>query len=149
MKKFFLLAIATVLGVFGASSNAMAGDDRIINASQLPQTARQFISKYFPNEKIAYVKLETGFFDKEYEVVFSSASKVEFDSNGQWKEVDCKYSQVPADVIAPQVKTHVQNTYPGVYIVQVSKDRYDYEVKLTNGLELTFDNKYNLIDIDD
>ena len=36
---------------------------------------------------------------------------------------------------------------PLLYIYH--RDKRDYEVKLTNGLELTFDLKFNLIDIDD
>ena len=39
--------------------------------------------------------------------------------------------------------------YPDTSVVQIDRDKRDYEVKLTNGLELTFDLKFNLIDIDD
>ena len=49
----------------------------------------------------------------------------------------------------PSVSNSLQNRCGALSIVQISRDKHDYEVKLSNGLELTFDLKFNLIDIDD
>jgi hypothetical protein len=33
--------------------------------------------------------------------------------------------------------------------MKIDRDRRDYEISLSNRLELTFDKKFNLVDIDD
>ena len=69
--------------------------------------------------------------------------------DGEWKEVECKYSTVPTAIIPVQIASYVSQNYPDTQIVQIDRDKRDYEVKLTNRLELTFDLNFNLIDIDD
>lgn len=143
MKKIMIL-IAAVLCI-----SAVKADDRPIAADQLPQAARQFIKEYFPSQKVAYAKVDSGIFDTEYEVVFENGSKVEFFKNGEWKEVDCKYSAVPAGIVPSKIATYVKANYSDASIVQIDRDRREWDVKLSNRLELTFDNRFNLIDIDD
>lgn len=146
MKK--LMIMMTLLLAVGTLT-ARADDDRPISVDQLPRTAQQFIKQHFPNEKVAYAKTERGLFETKYEVVFTNSSKVEFASNGEWREVDCKYSTVPVAIIPVQITNYVKDNYPDVSVVQIDRNKRDYEVKLTNGLELTFDLKFNLIEIDD
>ena len=146
MKKLLILAAA----VFALGTSTVSADnDRPISVSELPEKAQQFIRQHFPNEKVSFAKMERVLFDTTYEVIFTSSSKVEFLRNGDWKEVDCKYSTVPAAIIPQQIAQYVSQYYPDTSVVQIDRDKRDYEVKLTNGLELTFDLKFNLIDIDD
>lgn len=146
MKKLLILAAA----VFALGTSTVSADnDRPISVSELPEKAQQFIRQHFPNEKVSFAKMECELFDTTYEVIFTSSSKVEFLRNGDWKEVDCKYSTVPAAIIPQQIAQYVSQYYPDTSVVQIDRDKRDYEVKLTNGLELTFDLKFNLIDIDD
>ena len=146
MKKLLILAAA----VFALGTSTVSADnDRPISVSELPEKAQQFIRQHFPTEKVAFAKMERELFDTTYEVIFTSSSKVEFLKNGDWKEVDCKYSTVPAAIIPQQIAQYVSQYYPDTSVVQIDRDKRDYEVKLTNGLELTFDLKFNLIDIDD
>ncbi|MBQ8423797.1 MAG: PepSY-like domain-containing protein [Coprobacter sp.] len=146
MKKILILAIA--LFTLGTVT-ALADNDRPIAVTQLPQKAQQFIKQHFPNEKVAYAKNEREFLESRYEVVFSSNIKIEFLRNGDWKEVDCKRSTVPAAIVPAQIAEYAKQNYPDAQIVCIDRDRRDYEVKLTNGLSLTFDLKFNLIEIDD
>ena len=146
MKKLLILAAA----VFALGTSTVSADnDRPISVSELPEKAQQFIRQHFPNAKVSFAKMERDLFDTTYEVIFTSSSKVEFLKNGDWKEVDCKYSTVPAAIIPQQIAQYVSQYYPDTSVVQIDRDKRDYEVKLTNGLELTFDLKFNLIDIDD
>ena len=146
MKKLLILAAA----VFALGTSTVSADnDRPISVSELPEKAQQFIRQHFPNAKVSFAKMERELFDTTYEVIFTSSSKVEFLKNGDWKEVDCKYSTVPAAIIPQQIAQYVSQYYPDTSVVQIDRDKRDYEVKLTNGLELTFDLKFNLIDIDD
>ena len=67
MKKYIILAIAIITTGISA---AYADDDRAITKEQLPKAAQEFLSKYFPTQKIALAKEETDFLDKTYEVIF-------------------------------------------------------------------------------
>ena len=146
MKKLLILAAA----VFALGTSTVSADnDRPISVSELPEKAQQFIRQHFPYDKVSFAKMERELFDTTYEVIFTSSSKVEFLKNGDWKEVDCTYSTVPAAIIPQQIAQYVSQYYPDTSVVQIDRDKRDYEVKLTNGLELTFDLKFNLIDIDD
>lgn len=146
MKK--LLILSTILMVLGIAT-ACADNDKPIAVTQLPAKAQQFIKTHFSKEKVALAKLEQEIFETRYEVVFTSGSKVEFLKDGEWKEIDCKYSTVPTAVIPAQIAQYVSQNYPDTKVVQIDRDKRDYEVKITNGLELTFDKQFNLIDIDD
>ncbi len=146
MKKFMLFTLALL--VFGVSV-VWADDDQPIKINQLPEKAQQFIQKHFSKEKVAYAKMERDFMDVSYEVVFTSGTKLEFLKNGNWKEVDCKYSTLPTEIIPQEITKYVSENYPDVKMVKIDRDKRDYEVKLNNKLELTFDLKFNLIDIDD
>ena len=79
-------------------SPAYADHDRAVTTEQMPRQAQEFIARYFPGEKIAYAKKESDFFEVIYEVMFTNGSKVEFRRNGAWKEVDCRYSSLPAGI---------------------------------------------------
>ncbi len=144
--KRIILSLVTLLIMF--TGMAFADNDKPITVDQLPATAKQFIKKYFPNTKVSYAKMDTEIFDKSYEVVFTDGNKVEFDSKGKWKDVDCKFTQVPEGIVPKQIKNHVAVNYNNMTIVEIDRDNRDYEVKLSNGLELKFDLKFNLIEID-
>lgn len=131
-----------------ATNIVMADNDKPITVEQLPAAAKKFIDNHFPDMKISLAKMETEVFEKSYEVIFSNGTKVEFNSKGEWTEVDSKFSQVPAGIIPQQIKDYVSTHYDEVKIVAIERDRRDFEVKLSNGLELKFDLKFNLIDID-
>lgn len=143
--KRFALSIA-LLGLIQTA--AFADDDKPIQFSQLPATAQQFIKQYFGDKKIALAKMESDFFGKNYDVIFANGDKVEFDRSGEWTEVQCKYTQVPDNLIPEQVKKFVTENYPESKVLKFERDRNDYEVKLSNGWELTFDKQYQLIDMD-
>lgn len=145
MKKMLILSLALLTLGFPVH----AGNDRPIRIEQLPETAQQFIREYFPTQKVAYAKTERDFMDVAYEVVFVNSSKVEFSKNGDWKEVDCKYATVPAAIVPQQILTYMKANFPDTEVVRIERDKRECEVKLTNGIELTFDRNYVLVDIDD
>ena len=78
----------------------------------------------------------------------SVPSSVDFNSKGQWTEVDCDGSEVPDAIVPVQIMTYVKGTYPNSRIKEIEKDRRGYEIKLSNNLELSFDKKFNLVDIE-
>lgn len=145
MKKilFALVAIFT----FGIS-NVSADNDKLIKKSELPVQAQQFLDNHFADIKITYAKLERDFLERSYEVVLADGTKLEFTIKGDWKEVDCRYEEVPAAIIPQEIREYVNQNYPGVKILKIEYDRGFYELKLSNRYELTFNKNYNIIDID-
>lgn len=141
----FVLATVFSFGVF----NASADNDKIIAKENLPADAQTFINTYFAGLKISYAKLERDFFEHSYEVVFTDGIKLEFDRKGAWTDVDCRYSEVPSAIVPQAIKGYVKNNYPDAKILKIERSSRDYDVKLSNRLELTFDKKFNIIDIDD
>mgnify|MGYP001775869258 FL=1 len=141
------------IALFFASVMAFAGvasaDDKPITFEQLPAKAQQFIKTNFPQEKIAFTSLDRDIFGDTYDVLFASGTKLEFTDKGEWKEIECKYSTVDEKFIPEQIRKYVTDTYPGTKYVKIEKGKNGYEVELTNGLELTFDRNFVLIDIDD
>ena len=126
-------------------SPAYADHDRAVTTEQMPRQAQEFIARYFPGEKIAYAKKESDFFEVIYEVMFTNGSKVEFRRNGAWKEVDCRYSSLPAGIVSMPIETKVQELYPGAAVIKIERDKQEVEVKLNNGMELTFDRSHNMV----
>lgn len=133
---------------FFSATAVFADNDRPITFDQLPEPARQFIEQHFGERKVALAKMETDFMKKSYEVIFADGCRIEFDGKGDWKEVACKFSEVPAAVISAPIAEYVQANYPEISVVKIEKERRKYEVKLFNRVELTFDMHFNLIDID-
>ena len=144
MKKIALFFVS-VLAFAGVAS----ADDKPITFEQLPAKAQQFIKTNFPQEKIAITTKDVDIFGDSYDVLFASGTKLEFTDSGEWKEIECKYSTVDEKFIPEQIRNYVTGTYPGAKYVKIEKGRNGYEVELTDGLELTFDRNFVLIDIDD
>lgn len=144
MKKLVFLLVC----LFTLQTVARADDDKPIQVSQIPQPAQQFIKQHFADSKIALAKMESDFFYKSYEVIFTNGDKVEFDKKGRWEEVNCKYSSVPVAIIPAAILNYVTTNYPDVKVQKIERDKKEYEVKLSNRTELKFDLKFNLIDID-
>ncbi|MDR2887210.1 MAG: PepSY-like domain-containing protein [Bacteroidales bacterium] len=140
----FLLA-----GLIMMASAAFADNDKPVTVKELPVDAQQFIEKYFPGAKVALAKEENERYYKSYEVIFADGSKIEFDGNGQWTEVDCRSTPVPSGIVPQQIVDYVTANYAGATISDIDRDTRDYEVSLSNRLELTFNLQFNLIDIDD
>ena len=133
MKKLVLLLVC----MFTMHSMMMADNDKPIQVNQLPAKAQTFINTHFKNHKVALAKEEGGMFYKSYDVVFTNGEKIEFDKSGEWKEVACNQSD------------YVKMYYPDAKILQIEIDKNEYEIKLSNRLEIKFDSKMRVIDIDD
>lgn len=145
-KTAFILTLAALLA---AATPVLAGDDRPIEYAKLPTAARQFIASSFADTRVSYAKVDSEWWDTTYEVVFVDGRKVEFEKDGSWKEVSCKFSEVPAKIIPDRIRDYVSATYAGQKIVQIERDRRTCEVKLDGGLDLIFDRDGNLIGMDD
>ena len=146
MKKILLILVA--LFSVGALA-AVADNDKLINKSQLPIAAQQFIDANFAGVDLMYAKEECNILFNSYEVRLANGIKLEFSNKGNWEEVDCQQNEVPAAIVPQPIKEYVDKNYPAEKILKIEKNRNDYEIKLSNRLELKFDKDFNLYDIDD
>lgn len=55
---------------------------------------------------------------------------------------------VPSSLISSEIKDFVKKHYPDAKIVKIEKDKYEYEILLSNRYEIKFDKNYNVIDMD-
>ncbi len=78
-----------------------------------------------------------------------NGEKLEFDKAGEWTEVQCRQSEVPAQIIPEAIRNYVKTNYPDAKILQIERDKKEYEIKLSNRWEIKFDSKMRVIDIDD
>ncbi len=148
MKKFIQKAIMAIVCLVAFQTQAMADTDRPITVNQLPATAQQVIKSHFSGMKVALAKMETGFLEKSYDVIFTTGEKIEFDRDGNWTEIECKRTAVPAKLVPAQIANYVNTNYPGNAILKIEKDRTEYEINLSNGVEIKFNKEFMVIDID-
>jgi hypothetical protein len=146
MKKILFAVLAVF--VFGVAA-VKADNDKVINKNQLPAQAQSFLNQNFSGVNISYAKEERDFLSRSYEVMLVDGSKIEFGSNGNWEEVDCRYGEVPAAVVPQPIKDYIAKNWADAKVIKIERHRSNYELKLSNRLELVFDEDFNIIDIDD
>lgn len=142
--KRFLAAMLLVL-----VSVACTGQDRVISVDDLPKPARELLNEHFKDKQIALVQKDKDGLRTNYDIVFSDGMKMEFDSKGEWTEIDGKPQAVPAAMVPKAIADYVAKTYPGARIQQIDRDRRGYEIELSNGLDVKFNKKLKVVSVDD
>lgn len=128
---------------------AFADDVITQDVNQLPLTARNFINQYFTKPQVAHIKIETDILkNKKYEVLLTNRTEIEFNSEGNWTEVDCKKNAVPAALIPVSVKEYVRQNFPRESITKIER-KGGVEVELTNDYTLKFNKKGRFVGMDD
>ena len=89
-------------------TTALADNDRAIQFNQLPQAAQTFLNSHFKNAKIAMVTAEREWLGQEYKVVFVNGDKIEFDSKGNWENIECKHSTVPKGAVPTAISKYLR-----------------------------------------
>ena len=92
--------------------------------------------------------MDTEVFGKSYEVVFADGDKIEFNKKGEWKEIKCKTSSVPANLVPTKIMYQIKKRYPTQKIIGIETGKEGYEVKLSSGLEIKFNRKFKVVEID-
>lgn len=141
MKKLALFLVTLLTLTFSAK----ADHDQIVTFDQLPQAAQALLKQHFASKVPLVVTMDWD----DYTIVYESGEKVEFDKQGNWKEFDCRTSQVPPELIPEQIKAHVRTAFPGAAIVDLDRNRRGYEIKLNNGLDIEYNRAFQVVEIDD
>lgn len=147
MKKIFLPLVVSLLLLCSISC---AQNTILNNVKELPLKAQSFLTQYFPNEQISYIKMDQDLLEsKKYEIKFTSGADVDFDKNGEWIEVDCKQRAVPTNFIPAPIISYINSKFANSFITQIEKEHWGYTVELNNNLELEFNSKGEFKRIDD
>lgn len=147
MKRIGIILISLAL----ITNMACADNDKVTNnINELPQVSRTFLSNYFNGNKVSHIKIDKDLFlIDSYNVILTDGTSVEFNREGEWKEVKSFQQNIPDTLIPAEVKQYVSQNYPSQKIMTVERGKRKVSVDLANGLELKFDLNGNLIDIDD
>ena len=127
---------------------ANAGNDKPINVNELPAKAQTLLSKHFKGQNVMLATIESGVVSRSYDVVLRNGTKLEFDKKGNLTEIDCKQGIVPSQLIPQPIKNYLKENYRGEAVRKIELNKKEYEVELTNRIDLTFNKHFQLIDID-
>ena len=114
-----MIAICCMLSCF---IQANAGNGKPINVSELPAKAQTVLNQHFKHQN---------------------------DKKGNVTEIDCKQgAAVPGKLIPQAISKYLQNNYPRQTVRKIEFNKNEYEVELTNGLDITFNKRFQVTDID-
>lgn len=145
MKKLIISMMMVLISTSIVLANEVVSRDE----KQLPEMARSFIDSHFSDAKVSYVKIDRGFLSRKYEAVLTNGVEIDFDSRGEWTEIDSKREAIPNSVVPTYIKDYVEKNFNGNFITQIERERRGIVVELDNDLNLIFDNAGNLRKIDD
>ena len=129
-----------LIGFALMANMACADNDKVTNnINELPQVSRTFLSNYFNGNKVSHIKIDKDLFlIDSYDVILTDGTSVEFNRDGEWKEVKSFQQNIPDTLIPAEIRQYVSQNYPGQKIMTVER-----------GKRKKFDLNGNLIDIDD
>ena len=144
MKRILIIVLG--LMTLGCISKA---DERPVRFDRIPVAAQNFIKTNFADNAVVHVTKDDDFVAPDYEVVLDNGTVVHFSNSGSLEKIEAYKSGVPQHLIPEKIREYVTANYPGVVYREYEIDRGKYEVKLSNGLELTFNSLFTLIEVDD
>lgn len=148
MKRIMRILMIAICCMMSFNIVANAGNDKPINVNELPAKAQTLLSKHFKGQKVMLATIESGVVSRNYDVVLRNGTKLEFDKKGDLTEIDCKQGIVPSQLIPQPIKNYLKENYRGEAVRKIEWNKKEYEVELTNGIDLTFNKHFQLIDID-
>ena len=143
--KRILVAIISLMAVVGISK----ADDRQIKFERLPAAAQKFVKTNFADNTVVFVTKDDDLIAPDYEVVLDNGTVLQFSSAGSLEKIEAFRTGVPQNLVPEKINHYVSANYPGTTYREYEQDRGKHEVKLSNGLELTFNSGFTLIEIDD
>lgn len=139
------LALALFIGIVLTNTSCNSGKKTMF--------MNNFVQTYFPNMEII-ASIKDGF---GYDVTLSDYTQISFEGNlfGKldWDEVDCRHANtnttVPAALVPAEITNLVNKLHGNQSIAKIAKDDRGWDIALTNGIELEFDKRFNVVDMDD
>ena len=142
MKKIAVLLIACIACI------ALHAEERHITFGELPKESKMFILTHFKDSTFSKIYIERRASLTQYEVVLTSGLKLQFDRTGVCTEISHKKDEVPNNVIPPKILSAVKAHFPKSRIQKFEHNDRMYEVDLDNGVTITFNSSFRIVDID-
>lgn len=139
--------VMTLIGL-AAFVTALSADDRPIAYEKLPAPAKEYIQTNFPGEKTTMVTKDDDLIFADYTVMLSNGIRLEFEHSGTLTQISSP-NGIPAELVPVSIRNYVQAHYPDAGYLDFEIGKRTYEVKLTNRMELKFNNNFHIIEIDD
>lgn len=141
--------ILITLALAAATFTSATADDRPVSFEQLPQTARTFITANYPDDKVSFATVDDDLIAPDYHVALVSGVMLDFQNNGKLEKIETRNGNIPEGIIPVQIVEAVQRHYPDAVINGYEVGRFTHEVKLSNRLELKFNSRFEVVEIDD
>ena len=121
------------------------GSDSVANVDKLPDLAKTYINNYMSNKEIARVIAD----DDKFQVRFSTGEILEFDIDGNIKEIESP-AGMPQSVVDNRILEDVRAIDPEATIVKIEiENDGDCELKLDNGKTIIYDANCKRMSVDD
>ena len=134
-----------LVGVLSIALWSCSDDDEPVPVTKLPSSAQTFLNTYFDNVDIISVTKDKD----DYDVLLSNGYSVEFNTSGEWTDVDAPVGKtVPTGFYPAAIDTYISSAYSGNGINEISRIDRGYEVELINGTDLYFSADGTYIGID-
>ena len=134
------MILALAVAIF---SIACAAEDKPVTFEQLPTAAKEFINVNYPDEKMSYAFVDDDVIRPDYTVRLANGVEITFEHDGSLEKIETA-GGVPDGVVPVQISDYVKSNYP-----EYEVGRKEYEVKLSNRLELKFNSSFRLKGLDD
>jgi hypothetical protein len=138
-----------IMALLLASMTIVNADDRPVTFNQLPSAAQTFINKNYPGDKVSFATVDDDFIRPDYHVALVSGVMLQFENDGSLEKVETRNGNIPEGIIPVQILQAVNSYYPDATILGYEVGRRSYEVKLSNRLELKFNSRFELVELDD
>ena len=147
MKRLFVLFFA--LSLVPLLSCEKYGEDKPVDFKKLPVPAQTFVNTNYPDVTVSYVTRDDDIIRPDYTVGLVNGVKIDFDNGGAIEKIETLNGEIPEGVIPVQIVDYVKAKYPDTKILEYDVEKYSYEVKLSNRLELKFNTRFALVEIGD
>lgn len=150
MKKHLTLLLVLVLAMTTFTS-CDEEEGYAIDPRDLPSQAWDFLDYYYYDVQLVdayYYGGNGGYYDQAYyRVNLSDGTSVGFDRRGQWYFVYAPWNYgVPYDLVPSRILGFVNYYYQHELVNAITITGYGYDIRLTNGTELSFDIDGNVYD---
>ena len=129
--------IKSLLLLFIVLATACGKEEKEVQYTALPEKAQTFIKSYFPTTEYARIVREKDDGTTEYEVYLSDGTELDFDKQGEWKSIDCKFAALPSGILPEVIMADIATRYPQAVAYKVEKQLGGYEIDIP-GWELYY-----------
>jgi hypothetical protein len=148
MKKIIYGALGIVFAMVAISCDDDDDKDQVLEQAELPEPARNFVELHFPQQTINYTARD----EDDYRVTLDNGIAIEFNLDGSWDEVKGNGVEFPVSLIESLPESllgYLSTNYSGIEIIRLEMDQGNYEIELSNRLELIFDIDGSFVRLDD